>query len=147
MTTSKKSGWLAGRVGNEDFERLLAREDFIEDFLSAVEDAMAQQRVTRAELARRMKCAPANVTQLFRRTRNLTAATMVDIAFHLGLSLKLQLAARLPGEARWQGFGARDWAVRPMVHTHATQRGCAAEVKWHPRSAASADSYSVSIAP
>lgn len=142
MITSKNSGWLASRVGNEDFERLLAREDFVEDFLSAVEEAMAGQRVTRAELARRMKCAPANVSQLFRRTRNLTAATMVDIAFHLGLALKLQLAARASGEARWQG-SARGWAVGPMVRTQPT-RGCAAEVKWHGGSFAT---DLVSIAP
>lgn len=69
----------------------MAREHLIEDFLSDVEAVMRTQRVTRTELARRLGCSRANVSQLFRRTANLTAASMADIAFHLGLQLRLHL--------------------------------------------------------
>lgn len=85
-----KRGWLSDKIRDPEFQRLCAREDLIEDFLSAVEAAMLKKKITRADLARRLKCSPQNVTQLFRRTSNLTAATMADIAFHLGLTLKLK---------------------------------------------------------
>lgn len=91
-TETKKAGnWLDEQFQDPEFQRLYAREDLIEDFLGAVEEEMQRQGVSRSELATRLGCKPANVTQMFRRTRNLTASTMVDIAFHLGLRLKLQV--------------------------------------------------------
>lgn len=90
-----KSGWLAGKKNDPEFQRLCAREDFIENFLTRVELEMKQRKISRAELARRMLCKPSNITQMFRRTRNLTAASMVDIAFHLKLCIKLTFNERL----------------------------------------------------
>ncbi len=89
------------RTGPE-FRRALAREHLIEDFLSDVEAVMRAQRMTRAELARRMGCSRANVSSLFRRTANLTAATMADIAFHLGLQLQLRLEPAAGAGAKGQ---------------------------------------------
>lgn len=74
-----------------EFQQAMAREHLIEDFLSDVEAVMRDRRVTRTELARRMGCSRANISQLFRRTANLTAASMADITFHLGLRLRLHL--------------------------------------------------------
>lgn len=85
----QNAGWLETKADDTEFLRHLAHEDFIEDFLSYVEEFMEKTNVTRAELARRMVCKPSNVTQLFQRTRNLTSSTMVDIAFHLKLRLRL----------------------------------------------------------
>lgn len=89
MTNKRRAGWLADKEDDPEFMKLCAREDFIEEFLTVVEDAMKRSNVTRAELARRMNCEKSNITQMFHRTRNLTAATMVDIAFHLDLRLSL----------------------------------------------------------
>lgn len=86
-----KQGWLESKATDTEFQRLLAREDFIEDFLHAVEQRMAEKGISRADLARLMDCRPANITQLFRRTSNLTASTMVDLAFHLGARLQLRV--------------------------------------------------------
>ena len=85
MTRDKEKGWLESKRQDQEFQRLRAREDFIEDFLSEIHRLMTEKKITCADLADRMRCRPANITQLFRRTRDLTAATMVDLAFHLGV--------------------------------------------------------------
>lgn len=100
MTRNKEKGWLESKLQDQEFQRLLAREDFVEDFLSEVHRVMTEKKVTRAELARRMNCRPANITQLFRRTRNLTAAMMVDIAFHLGVRVHAVVERGLPKKRR-----------------------------------------------
>jgi ribosome-binding protein aMBF1 (putative translation factor) len=95
-----KHGWLEDKKDDPEFLRLCAREEFIEDFLTRIENEMKRMGVSRAELARRMKCKPSNVTQMFRRTRNLTVATMVDVAFHLKLQLRLVFAKADRGSKR-----------------------------------------------
>ena len=86
MSNDETKGWLAANMEDPEFRRLLEREEIIEDFLNHVDEEMAKQGISRAELARRMDCKPSNITQIMRRTRNLTVATMVDIAFFLGLN-------------------------------------------------------------
>ena len=95
MSDATRGGWLQSRLENPEFRRYLAREEFVEGFLNSVNQVMEQKKVSRAELARRMECKPANVTQIMRRNRNLTASTMVDIAFHLGLQLELSVRREL----------------------------------------------------
>lgn len=85
----ESSGWLADKQNDPEFQRLCAREGLIEDFLTRVELEMAQQGINRKELARRMACAPSDITQMFQRTKELTAVTMIDVAFHLKLQVKL----------------------------------------------------------
>jgi hypothetical protein len=147
MEKRTKRGWLEDKTDNPEFLRLCAREEFIEEFLSHVENEMKRTSVSRAELARRMECKPSNVTQMFRRTRNLTAATMVDIAFHLKLQLRVvfdewnQTHARLleplweRGEAQSRTLRVReiesvdDPAVRPPLRVRSGEH--AMETEWH----------------
>lgn len=89
MEKMKNQGWLERMTDDPEFQRLLAREDFIEDFLSEVERLMTEKGMTREDLARLMRCSTSNISQLFRRSRDLTASTMVDLAFHLGVHLQL----------------------------------------------------------
>jgi ribosome-binding protein aMBF1 (putative translation factor) len=91
MSEAKRVGWLEAMADDAEFHRLYAREDLIEDFLHAIEAAMARQGVSRSELARRLGCRPANVTRIMRRTTNLTAATLVDMAFALDLHVRLDV--------------------------------------------------------
>jgi len=56
------------------------REWFVDEILSAIESKMAEMKVSRSELARRLKCSPANVTKLLRRGTNLTVGSVVDLA-------------------------------------------------------------------
>jgi ribosome-binding protein aMBF1 (putative translation factor) len=112
MSETKKVGWLEAKADDREFHRLLAREDLIEDFLHSVAAEMSRQGVSRSELARRVGCAPANVTRIMRRTTNLTAATMVDLAFALNLRLRLDVSA---GTRNWFGFPRMTCDVVPFV--------------------------------
>ena len=134
---TERRGWLEDQLNDSEFQRLCAREDFIEDFLTYIENEMKKSNVSRTELARRMGCKPANVTQMFRRTRNLTAATMVDIAFYLKLQLQIFFSewgsTRLP-DLSWplsspvdNLFSKSDSAVGPLLFI---SRKCAEETQW-----------------
>ena len=50
---------------------------------------MDKEKVTRAELARRLDVSPAYVTKLLSGTQNLTLATLADAFFELGRSLRV----------------------------------------------------------
>jgi len=80
---------LSERLKNPEFLKLLEREEFIESFLDMVEEEMESQGVSQRKLAKRLGCGPANLSRILRRERNMTANTMVDIAFHLGLRIRL----------------------------------------------------------
>lgn len=88
------TGWLDSKAEDPEFRRLWAREEAIEAFLSRVDQEMERMGITRTEMARRMGCSPANVTQVMRRTANLTAATMVDLAIALGQAVAFVLSPR-----------------------------------------------------
>ncbi len=110
-------GWLEDKTDDPEFQRLYAREDFIEEFLHRVEEEMASQRVSRTELARRLECRPGNITRIFHKTSNLTAATMVDVAFCL--NLRLQVHVRKREDAFF--FSKPSAHVIPWPRPHQTQ--------------------------
>lgn len=110
------SGWLDGKTEDPEFQRLYAREEAIEAFLSRIDQEMERRGVTRAELARRMECSPANVTQVMRRTANLTAATMVDLAFALEQVVSFVLSPRM-GEAYLRNSFDSDTTDRALGQT------------------------------
>ncbi|OQW97124.1 MAG: hypothetical protein BWK77_02585 [Verrucomicrobia bacterium A1] len=60
-------------------------EDILIGLADRVSSAMAEQNVTRAELARRLGKSPAYVTKLLRGHANMTARTMVRVARALDL--------------------------------------------------------------
>lgn len=79
--------WLQKRMDSPAFLKALSREAFIEEFLGRIEEEMQRAGVSRVELAGRMGCRPSNVTRILKRSTNLTAETMVDLAAALGLRL------------------------------------------------------------
>lgn len=83
--------WRERQFEDAEFRRLYAHEEFIEEFLTNIEQEMEAQEVSQTELAKRMSCSVSNVSQLLQRTRNLTAGKMVDLAFHLGLRVSLSV--------------------------------------------------------
>lgn len=56
---------------------------FVDDVIVKIERTMDKQHVSRAELAKRLNCSPANVTRLLRHGSNLTLKSLVDIALAL----------------------------------------------------------------
>ncbi len=100
----KRIDWLSKELQDEEFQRVYAREELVEGFLEEVLEFMEQENISRSELAERMGCSRANITQLLRRTRNLTAETMSDIAFYLHQTVNVTLG---PREATVAEFGER----------------------------------------
>jgi transcriptional regulator with XRE-family HTH domain len=90
-TDETEKGWFETKLEDPEFRRLYAREDLIEGFLHQVEQAMKEKGVSRAQLAERLACSSANVTRIMRRSSNLTAATMADMAFALDLRVRVYL--------------------------------------------------------
>ena len=88
------SNWLADQRSDPEFRRIYAREDLIEEFLHQIEAAMTKRKLSRADLSRLLGCSKANVTKIMRRTSNLTAATMADMAFAVGLRVRVSLGPR-----------------------------------------------------
>lgn len=75
------------------FRKELAIEAFVLDASEVIARAMKEQRVSRAELARRMGKSRAWITQVLSGRANLTLRTLAEIAWSLGVELKLQETA------------------------------------------------------
>lgn len=104
MTTKKKNGaedhftrTMKDPVTRAHFER----EWFVDEILSALELKMNEGKITRTELARRLKCTPANVTKLLRRGTNLTIGSVVDLALAIEHRFIAPALEPLSGEPPW----------------------------------------------
>jgi transcriptional regulator with XRE-family HTH domain len=60
--------------------QLFEREWLADEIVVSIESMMKEKGITRAELAKRLKCKPPNVTQLLRKGTNLKLGSMVDLA-------------------------------------------------------------------
>jgi transcriptional regulator with XRE-family HTH domain len=75
-------------------------EGAILEFTEALYIAMEEQRVTRAELARRLGTSQAYITRVLSGNANFTLKTMAKLALALGLQLEVGLGPqRLPSAA------------------------------------------------
>lgn len=90
----KKKGWLEKSLKDPVFRKYLAREDLIEDYFSAIEKHMKKQKVSMAVLAYKLGYKVSTVDHILCRKVVLTANDMSDIAFHLGLQLKISVTKR-----------------------------------------------------
>jgi transcriptional regulator with XRE-family HTH domain len=110
----------------QDFQKLLAgtresaayaEESALLEFTEELVRRMERDGVSRAELARRLGCSPAHVTQILRGPSNFTLASMARIAQALGCQLRFRLEgdnsqgrqrlAVTTQEGRVQGSGFR----------------------------------------
>ena len=73
-----------------EFRRLLAVEALAAGAAELIARLMAEQAVSRAELARRLGKSRAWVTQLLSGKGNLTVKTLAEAAFALGAELRME---------------------------------------------------------
>lgn len=105
-----------------EFRRLLRQEELILDVTERFCEALNDEGVTRAELARRLERSPSFVSQLLAGGRNLTLRTIADVSDALSLQASFVLTpTRSPREnpvenADWMRQ-PRQW--REMVSTPA----------------------------
>ncbi len=83
-----------------DFQKLLtgtresaayAEESALLEFTEELVRRMEHDGVSRAELARRLGCSPAHVTQILRGPSNFTLASMARISQALGCTLRMRM--------------------------------------------------------
>lgn len=83
--------WFEDQKKDPEFRKLYDHEEFVEDFLMAVEGAMVETGITKDELARSLAMSPAVFRRILDRTYGLTTKRMSEIAFHLGRKLSVKL--------------------------------------------------------
>lgn len=59
------------------------------DFLAIIDTTMKRNGIKRSALAKKLKCAPANITQIFKKN-DLLISTMTELANALGLSISVE---------------------------------------------------------
>jgi len=71
-------------------EAIFAVEGLLADVQLSIQEAMLDRGVSRSELARRLGCSPANVTQLLSEDANLTVQTVARIFHRLGMKCEFR---------------------------------------------------------
>jgi len=91
-----------------EFRRLLAVEALVAEASEVIAKLMAEQNVSKADLARRLNKSRAWVTQLLSGKTNMTVRTLADVMYTLDAEVKLQAQppgwkmARKPLGTGWQ---------------------------------------------
>ena len=73
-----------------EFRRLLSIEALVAEASEVIAKLMAEQNLSKADLARRLNKSRAWVTQLLSGKANMTVRTLADVAYTLGAEVKLQ---------------------------------------------------------
>lgn len=97
--------------------RLYAQEGFILDVTEEIWDAMTQQGISKADLARLLSSSKANITQLLSGSRNMTLRTLSDIAEALEQKIHFYFEDKLARDG-WKTtatFQSRRPPVRPAA--------------------------------
>jgi transcriptional regulator with XRE-family HTH domain len=91
-----------------EFRKLMAVESLVVEASETIARVMAEQKVNKAELARRLGKSRAWVTQLLSGTTNMTVRTLAEVSHELGFEIKLQAqptgasASREKTEGGWK---------------------------------------------
>lgn len=73
-----------------EFRRYYAIEGLVTDASETIARLMAEQKITKAELARRLKKSRSWVTQMLSGTENLTVRTLAEAVYALGAEIRLE---------------------------------------------------------
>jgi transcriptional regulator with XRE-family HTH domain len=81
---------LAVLMEDPEFRRLLSVETLVAEASEVIARLMAEQNLSKADLARRLNKSRAWVTQLLSGKANMTVRTLAEVAYTLGAEVKLQ---------------------------------------------------------
>lgn len=95
------------QAASNDVRRLLRKEELILEVTESITRAMSAQKLTKAQLARRLGKTPGFVTQILSGGRNLTLATIAEVCDALRQDVRIELipsgrVAQLPSPDRGQ---------------------------------------------
>jgi DNA-binding Xre family transcriptional regulator len=93
-------------------------EWFVDEIIVKIEQAMEKQDMSRTDLANKLQCSPANVTQLLRHGSNLTLKSLVDIALALEHRFIAPDLVPMTEAAPWESCEARPVMI---VYPHSVE--------------------------
>jgi transcriptional regulator with XRE-family HTH domain len=79
---------------NDNFERIMAQEDFIMEVTENFCRVLNEEHVSRSRLAKLMGKTKGFISQVLNGGRNLTLRSLADIAFALGYTVSISLAKK-----------------------------------------------------
>ena len=85
---------------SEETRRLFAKEALILEVTEAIWELMEKHGRSKAELAKALGTSKSNITQLLDGSRNMTLGTLSDLAFALGLCVKVRFCDKSEA-AQW----------------------------------------------
>lgn len=89
------SGWLQEQMKTPDFANAFAAAWIGETIATAMEDRMKELRMTKKQLAGRLRCSPANVSRWFTTPHAMSLSTVARL-FRV-LELDVAVVQRVPG--------------------------------------------------
>jgi transcriptional regulator with XRE-family HTH domain len=107
MTNQDEKDLVAQSLEDPKTRREMEYEWFVDETIVKIERVMEEMGISRTELATKLQCSPANVTQLLRHGSNLTLKTLMDLALaleHRFLSPEIVPASAL---APWESSSIR----------------------------------------
>jgi transcriptional regulator with XRE-family HTH domain len=96
-----------------EFRKLMAVESLVVEASETIARVMAEQKVNKAELARRLGKSRAWVTQLLSGKTNMTVRTLAEVSHELGVEIKLHAQPSGGSASRTKTEGG--W--KPVVYT------------------------------
>lgn len=98
-----------------EFRKEFAVETFIAECTELLSRVMHEKQISKAELAARLGKSRAWATQLLSGGRNVTVRTLAEVAYELGVELRLESSpiAGAPERSEWNAMGSL--VVKPPV--------------------------------
>ena len=91
MSEMTNRGWIERQTASPESRRTYEEERLILWATEAVAEAMANQRLTRTQLAEALGTSRPNVTQLLSGSRNMTLRTLAALAHACGMRVDLKI--------------------------------------------------------
>lgn len=91
MSEMTNRGWMERQTDSPEFRRTYEEERLILWATEAVAEAMADQGLTRTQLAEALGTSRPNVTQLLNGSRNMTLRTLAALAHACGMRVDLKI--------------------------------------------------------
>jgi transcriptional regulator with XRE-family HTH domain len=111
MSPSKLHEWVNA---NSKRASVYAQESLIVDAAEEIWAALAEEKMTKADLAARLGKSKAFITQLLNGSRNMTLRTLADVASALGRRTCILLRPQYESDA-WESIEAAFVGGRPVV--------------------------------
>ncbi len=86
----KKKTQFEQLMGSPEFRKLYAIEGLVAEAGEFIARLLEEQRVSKAELARRLGKSRPYITQMLSGSTNLTVRTLAEVAYTLGVEVKLE---------------------------------------------------------